>query len=85
MAVFKWGLTLGVLYAVINNRSLISGILTVAVVTETVDILEIHPTFDERWGESRVGWVSAGTQKLPPRATAGTQNIRSAGGVWNSP
>lgn len=55
--VLKWGVLLGIIYAVTRNVSLVVGLLTMVLVTETVDILELHPGVDERWVKVGLGGV----------------------------
>ena len=47
--VVTWATLLGGLYLATGNASLVVGILTAAVVTEVVDVLEAVPSVDERW------------------------------------
>jgi len=47
--VVKWTLLLGGLYVVTGNGSLVAGLLTAAVISEAVDVLNAMPGVDERW------------------------------------
>ncbi|MEA1930297.1 MAG: hypothetical protein U9O06_01970 [Euryarchaeota archaeon] len=57
VSALKWAILLGLIYAVTRNLSLILGLLTALLVTETIDILEVHPAVDERWVKVGLGGV----------------------------
>jgi len=55
VSALKWVVLLGGIYAVTRNLSLILGLFTALLVTETVDVLETHSAVDERWVKVGMG------------------------------
>lgn len=91
MSALKWAVLLGGIYAITRNVSLVLGLLTMVLVTETVDVLETHPAVDERWVKVGLGgfllvasgvWLWGTLQEPPATSGLWLPVVAIGGSLW---
>jgi hypothetical protein len=89
--IFKWTLVLGGIFAVTRNVALVVGLLTAAVITETVEILNAVPGVDQRWVKAGFSvvflatsgvWLWADLQTPTRDYTVWFPVLAVVGGLW---
>ncbi|ATW89959.1 hypothetical protein halTADL_3257 [Halohasta litchfieldiae] len=89
--ILKWTLVLGGIFAVTRNAALVVGLLTAAVITETVEVLNAVPGVDERWVKAGFSvvflglscfWLWADLQTPTRDYTVWFPILAVVGGLW---